>query len=135
MNKHLNDGQLRAALDGELNLEELEHFESCDSCRRRQNTIQLQMQPTANKLAFLSTAAKDPALSPAAAWHRFNQQKLTQQEIPMFKKLFAFPLIRFGLPALLILTMIIAIPGTRVLAGELLNLFRVQQVTVVPVDF
>ena len=26
MNKHLNDGQLRAALDGELNLEELEHF-------------------------------------------------------------------------------------------------------------
>ena len=135
MNKHLNDGQLRAALDGELNLEELEHFESCDYCQMRQNTIQLQTQQTANKLAFLSTATKEPAVSPAAAWHRFNQQKLTQQEITMFKKLFASPLIRFGLPALLILTMIVAIPGTRALASELLNLFRVQQVQVVPVDF
>jgi len=36
----------------------------------------------------------------------------------MFRKLFASPLIRFGLPALLILTMIIAIPGTRALAGK-----------------
>ena len=134
MNKHLNDGQLRAALDGELNLEELEHFESCDYCQMRQNTIQLQTQQTANKLAFLSTATKEPALSPAAAWHRFNQQKLTQQEIPMLKKLFASPLIRFGLPALLILTMIVAFPSTRALASELLNLFRVQQVTVVSID-
>jgi hypothetical protein len=135
MNKHLNDGQLRAALDGELNLEELEHFESCDYCQMRQNTIQLQTQQTANKLAFLSTATKEPAVSPTAAWHRFNQQKLTQMEITMFKKLFASPLIRFGLPALLILTTIVAIPGTRALASELLNLFRVQQVQVVPVDF
>jgi hypothetical protein len=135
MNKHLNDGQLRAALDGELNLEELEHFESCDYCQMRQNTIQLQTQQTANKLAFLSTATKEPALSPAAAWNRFNQQKLTQKEIPMFKKLFASPLVRFGLPALLILAMVFAFPSTRALASELLNLFRVQQVQVVPVDF
>src|SRR5687768_82231 len=108
MNKHLNDGQLRAALDGELNLEELEHVESCDYCQMRQNTIQLQTQQTANKLAFLSTATKEPALSPAAAWHRFNQQKLTQKEIPMFRKLFASPLIRFGLPAFLILALVFA---------------------------
>jgi len=58
MNKHLNDGQLRAALDGELNLEELKHFENCDYCQMRQNTIQLQTQQTANKLAFLSTAGE-----------------------------------------------------------------------------
>ena len=134
MNKHLNNGQLRAALDGELNLEGLKHFESCDYCQTRQNSIQLQTQQTADKLAFLSTATKDPRLSPAAAWHRFNKQKLTQKEIPMFKKLFAFPLIRFGLPALLILIMIVAIPGARAFAGELLGLFRVQQVTVVPID-
>ena len=135
MNKHLNDGQLRAALDGELNLDELKHFESCGDCRMRQNTIQLQTQQTTNRLAFLSTATNDPALSPAAAWHRFNQQKLTQKEIPMFKKLFASPLIRFGLPAFLILALVFAFPSTRALAGELLNLFRVQQVQVVPVDF
>ena len=135
MNKHLNDGQLRAALDGELNLEEFEHFESCDYCQMRQNTIQLQTQQTANKLAFLSTATKEPAVSPATAWHRFNQQKIGQKETPMYKKFFASPFTRYVLPGLLILTLVFAFPSTRALAGELLNLFRVQQVTVVPVDF
>ena len=135
MNKHLNDGQLRAALDGELNLEELEHFESCDYCQMRQNTIQLQTQQTANKLAFLSTATKEPALSPAAAWNRFHQQKIGQKETPMFKKFFASPFTRYVLPGLLILTLVFAFPSTRALASELLNLFRVQQVQVVPVDF
>jgi hypothetical protein len=53
----------------------------------------------------------------------------------MFKKLFASPLIRYGIPTLLILTLIFAFPGTRALASELLNLFRVQQVAVIPVDF
>jgi hypothetical protein len=53
----------------------------------------------------------------------------------MFKKMFAFPVIRFGTAALVILALILAFPGTRALAGELLNLFRVQQVAVVSVDF
>lgn len=53
----------------------------------------------------------------------------------MFKKWFAFPVIRFGSAALLILALVLAFPGTRALAGELLNLFRIQQVTVIPVDF
>jgi hypothetical protein len=53
----------------------------------------------------------------------------------MFKRWFAFPVIRFGTAALVILALILAFPGTRALAGELLNLFRVQQVTVVKVDF
>jgi hypothetical protein len=135
MKKHLNDGQLRAALDGELSAEELGHLQTCSSCQTRQKTVQVQSQQTADKLAFLSAATKDPALPPAGAWHRFNEQKLTQKEIPMFKKLFTSPLLRFGLPALLILTMIVAFPSTRALASELLNLFRVQQVQVVPVDF
>jgi len=53
----------------------------------------------------------------------------------MFKKWFAFPVVRVGSAALLILALVLAFPGTRSLAGELLNLFRVQHVTVVPVDF
>jgi len=53
----------------------------------------------------------------------------------MFKKLFASSLVRYGVSALLVLTLIIAIPGTRALASELLNLFRVQRVQVLPVDF
>jgi hypothetical protein len=52
----------------------------------------------------------------------------------MFKKLFAAPLARYGIPALLVLTFILAFPGARALASQLLDLFRVQQVTVVPID-
>lgn len=134
MKKHLNDGQLRAALDAELNPNELKHLEGCPYCQTRQKTIQAQTQQTADKLAFLISATKDSSHSIQAAWNRFNQQKIDQKEPPMFKKLFASPLIRYVLPGLLILTLIIAIPGTRALASELLNLFRVQQVTVVTVD-
>ena len=53
----------------------------------------------------------------------------------MFKKWFAFPVVRFGTAVALILALVLAFPGTRALAGELLSLFRVQHVTVVPVDF
>ena len=53
----------------------------------------------------------------------------------MFKKLFTAPLVRYGVPAVLVLALVFAFPGTRALASEFLNLFRVQQVTVVPVDF
>ncbi|HEX9330689.1 MAG TPA: hypothetical protein VF896_02300 [Anaerolineales bacterium] len=136
MNKHLDDGQLRAALDGELDADALNHLETCASCQIRQKTIQAQTQKTADKLAFLSSAINDPPLPSGTpqAWHRFNQQIHNQKEILMFKKLIASPLIRYGLPALLVLTLIIALPGTRALASQLLDLFRVQQVTVVPVD-
>lgn len=53
----------------------------------------------------------------------------------MFRKLFASPVLKYGLSITLILTLVLAFPGTRALAGELLNLFRVQRVTVVPIDF
>jgi len=53
----------------------------------------------------------------------------------MFKRWFSYPLVRIGTAALLILALVLALPGTRAMAGELLNLFRIQQVTVVPVDF
>ncbi len=53
----------------------------------------------------------------------------------MFKKFFASPFTRYVLPGLLILALVFAFPSTRALASELLNLFRVQQVQVVPVDF
>jgi len=52
----------------------------------------------------------------------------------MFKKFFAFPIVRVGLVAVLAMALVLAIPATRVMAGELLNLFRVQQVAVLPID-
>ncbi|HJR81491.1 MAG TPA: hypothetical protein VJ821_15575 [Anaerolineales bacterium] len=137
MNNHLNDGELRAALDGELGTEQLNHLELCSSCQIRQEMLETETRQIADKLAFLSSPVKDSHLAPHAtqAWYRFNQQILIQKEIPMLKKLIAIPLVRYGLPILLALTLVFAFPTTRALASELLNLFRVQQVHVVPVDF
>ncbi len=52
----------------------------------------------------------------------------------MLKKLFAFPVVRYGAVAVLAFALLMAFPTTRALAGELLNLFRVQQVAVLPID-
>jgi hypothetical protein len=135
MNKHLNDGELRAALDGELGPNELGHLETCSSCQTRQKIVETEARQTAATLAFLSSSTKEARLSTPQAWHRLYERILTQKEIPMLKKLIAIPLVRYGLPILLALTLVFAFPSTRALASELLNLFRVQQVQVVPVDF
>ena len=51
------------------------------------------------------------------------------------KKLFASTGVRYAAIAVALLALILTIPATRALADEVLNLFRVQQVTVIPVDF
>jgi hypothetical protein len=134
MRKHLTDGELRAALDGEVDVEQLRHLESCRDCQTRQSQLQAEQNQIARQLAFL-TPADEPVPAIQKVWNRFSQQILIKKEISMFKKWFAFPAIRVGTAVVLILALVLAFPGTRALAGELLNLFRVQHVTVVPVDF
>jgi len=132
--KHLTDGELRAALDGELEALQLQHLDACIACQGRAQLLQKESQKAASRLAFLASA-DEPVPAAQRAWDRFSQQVVMKKEISMFKKWFAFPVIRFGTAGLLILALVLAFPGTRALAGELLNLFRVQQVQVVPVDF
>jgi hypothetical protein len=134
MRKHLTDGELRAALDGELDAGGLQHLDSCTDCRARQHQLHAESQKIVQRLAFLART-DEQVPHPQKAWNQFSQRILINKEISMFKKWFAFPVIRFGTAALVILALILAFPSTRALAGELLNLFRVQQVAVVPVDF
>ena len=135
MKNHLNDGQLRSALDGELDSDELKHIESCQQCQSRQKVLESQINPIAERLSFLSSPTQESGLSTSSAWKKFNHETLAQKEISMFRKLFTSPLIRYGASAALVIALILAFPATRALAGELLSLFRVQQMTVVPVDF
>lgn len=53
----------------------------------------------------------------------------------MFKKLFASSIFRYAAIAVLLLAATFSFPQTRAFASQLLSLFRVQQVTVLPVDF
>ena len=134
MEKHLTDGELRAALDGELEAVPLRHIQMCPACQARQQQLQAKHLEAGRLLAFLAT--QEPAgPSPRKAWGRFTRQIMQQKEISMNKRWFSIPLVRFGSVALVLLALILAFPSTRALAGELLNLFRVQQVQVVPVDF
>ena len=135
MNVHLNDGQLRAALDGELSAEGLSHLAGCTECRERQARLETQAASAERKLAFLAPGENETGPSVASAMKNFRNLRLTQKEIPVLKKLFASSAVRYAVLAALALTLIIAIPATRALADQVLNLFRVQQVTVVPVDF
>jgi len=134
MKKHLTDGELRAALDGELETARLRHFESCAACQARAGQLQKESERTASRLAFLASP-NEPVPDAQRAWDRFSQQVVMKKEISMLKKWFAFPVIRFATAGLAMLALILAFPGTRAFAGELLNLFRVQQVAVISVDF
>lgn len=133
MNKHLNDGQLRAALDSELDKESLQHLEACSMCQSRQRALKSQTEKISNQLTFLNPSKQEHAPSVQASLKRFNEIK-NQKEITVLKKLFASPTLRFVSVAVLLLAVILAIPSTRAWADEVLNLFRVQQVTVLPLD-
>jgi hypothetical protein len=135
MNKHLNDGQLRAALDGELDGQMIRHLEDCKSCQKRKHTLQMQVEETSHNLAFLSNQELKNVPSIQLSLKKFYARKLPQKEISMLKKLFASNTTRFAAIAVVLLALIISIPATRALADEMLNLFRIQQVTVIPVDF
>ena len=39
MNKHLTDGELRLALDGELDTASRQHLAGCEACRARQAAV------------------------------------------------------------------------------------------------
>ena len=134
MSKHLTDGELRAALDGELEGVQLQHLDTCTACQARKGQLQLTSQKTAHLLSFLART-KGTAPNAQKAWSRFSQQLITKKEFSMFRKWFAIPAVRFASALVLILALVLAFPSTRALAGELLKLFRIQQVAVVQVDF
>lgn len=52
----------------------------------------------------------------------------------MLKKIFAFPVARAAVTVAVVLILLLAFPSTRAMAGKFLNLFRVQQVTVLAID-
>jgi hypothetical protein len=133
MNKHLTEGELRASLDNELDRDQFHHLEICAECQAQQRTMQAEHARIANRLAFLAPD-NEPVPSVISAWSRSPHHSIKQKETSMFKKLFAFPIARTAAVAILALAILMAFPTTRALASELLNLFRVQQIAVLPID-
>jgi hypothetical protein len=133
MKKHLTEGELRASLDGELDESLRRHLDACAECQAHLNQLNQEHLRIANRLAFLASGTE--SVPPVrSAWSRFAGQYLKQKEISMLRKWLAFPVVRVGAIAVLAFALLMAFPTTRALAGELLNLFRVQQVIVLPID-
>ncbi len=135
MNKHLNDGQLRAALDQELDGSVMDHLENCPTCRRQQAQIKAETQQATSGLSFLGSQAGQSGPDAKTALIHFHQYNESRKEISMFRKLFTSSTLRVGLAIVVILAVIFSFPQARAFADQVLNLFRVQQVVVVPVDF
>lgn len=135
---HLNDGQLRAYLDGELAARDVgEHPVTCPDCRVRLAALEAQTQRVSHRLAALTSHPDDSLLAARPALARFKAPRaLNKKESSVFNQLFSrrFRPAWAGLTIVAVLAVAFSFAPVRVWAGQFLGLFRVQQITVLPVD-
>jgi hypothetical protein len=136
---HLTEGELRAHLDGELlDLALREHLAACAACQAQLEALEGRAVRIADSLSVLAPDANDPALAPHSALTRFRTYAADRQEkekTPMWTKLFnRFRPALIGLSVVAALAIALSFPAVRAWAGQFLGLFRVQQITVLPVD-
>jgi hypothetical protein len=135
MNKHLTDGQLRAALDDEMMPFEKDHLEACSECQVRKEALQKEMQITAQQLAFLMPHPEDAVMSTQTALIHI-EERLNHKENSIMKKIFQVkyrPIWALG-TLIALMALLLSFPTMRVYAEQLLKIFRVQQITVLPLD-
>jgi hypothetical protein len=135
MNNHLDEGQLRAYLDGELNDSSSGHLAECSICQARLDEIDHRARFVEQHLLFLQQAPEAQLPRAGAALHQFKM-RLKKKENSMLGKI-TNPKFRPVWIGFLVLVMVIGlfqVPVIKASAEQLLKLFRVQQVAVVPVD-
>lgn len=97
--KHLDDGQLRAHLDGELDKESAQHLDGCPDCQHRFSMIKARAGRLEKHLAFLDASASLSAgRTPAQALSILNKQLDDEKEVPLMNKSFIQNSARYGLP-------------------------------------
>ncbi|HSV85407.1 MAG TPA: zf-HC2 domain-containing protein, partial [Levilinea sp.] len=130
---HLKDDILRANLDGELDqrtlLDVSAHLERCSSCQQRLDALSRQAGRVAVRLAVLDPLPQESTRLAPQAWRRLPNK----ERQPMFKQYLRNPA-WIALSIVLVLAISLAFQPVRALAGNFLDLFRVQQITLLPVD-
>jgi hypothetical protein len=137
---HPTEGQLQAYVDRSLPSAETEritaHLAGCPHCQAQAQGVTERTRQVRTHLAFLNPQPMENAPSIHVARYRL-QSKLNQKESQtMFNKLFNTRMrpVWGALVVVLILTVALSFPQVRAAANSFLGLFRVQQVTVIPVD-
>lgn len=132
---HLEDGQLRAYLDGEAGAGESAHLAQCAACQARLAEIESHARFAGQRLAFIAAPQEEraPAARPALA---HLQSRINKKETFMFSSIFnsKFRPLWIGLAVIVLLAGAFSIPSVRASAVQFLGIFRVQQVSVLPID-
>ena len=137
---HLNDGQLRAYLDGELAARDADqHLADCSNCRAHLTALEAEAQRVSHRLAALDPQPDDPLLAARPAFARFKAQRATHRKETFVFNQFLGKRSRSGpvwagLTVVAVLAVAFSLAPVRAWAGQFLGLFRVQQVTVLPID-
>lgn len=134
---HLDDGQLHAYLDGELAERDAgQHLAACLDCQTRLAALEAQTRRVSDRLATLAPLPDDPHLAARPALAHFKVQRANQKETPMPNQLFSKRFrTAWGVAAVVALVAVsLSFAPVRAWAGQFLGLFRVQQITVLPID-
>jgi Putative zinc-finger len=138
----IDDGTLRARLDGELAGAELaevnQHLSSCADCRARLEKLGTETAHVEGLLTTLAPSEESPAINPAVAYAEFSSRFGTaeQAQASWITRLFA-PRWRpaWGLAvAMAAVATLVGVSPVRSWAQRVLAMLRVQKIAVVAID-
>ena len=137
---HPNEGTLQAYVDGELHSSDhqqvAQHLSVCAACQQSVEDLTFRVTHVQQSLDRLNPDSLSVRVSSSAARSRL-EERLNQQEKPnMFQKMFSKRLrpVWTVVVVIAVLAFAFAFPPVRVIANNFLGLFRVERITVVPVD-
>ena len=140
---HLSDLTLRSALDNQLEARERSaadlHLSSCAECRGRLDEMQTQVGGVNAYLSALAPRGTEAPRSPQTAFAQFAARYETnsrKENVTMLQSIFGkrFRPVWIALTTIVVVLIALSFQPVRAWAGQFLGLFRVQEVTVLPVD-
>ncbi len=138
---HLNDETLRAYLDQEVSDSgsAAGHLQTCPDCRARLAALQSRAAQVKAHLAALDPTPAEAPRSAQLAFAQFTARQSAvsgKERLPMLKSIFS-PRLRTawaGLAVVALMATAFSFAPVRAWAGEILALFRVQKIVVLPID-
>jgi hypothetical protein len=138
---HLNDETLRAYLDqpSDVTPDAAGHLRECPDCRDRLAVLQSRAARVKAHLAALDPTPAEAPRSVQLAYAQFTARQAAvsgKERLPMLKSIFS-PRLRTawaGLAIVALLATAFSFAPVRAWAGEILALFRVQKIVVLPID-
>lgn len=131
---HLTPGQLRAQLDGQLDLASQAHLADCAECRAQLAEAEMRAQRVSTHLAALAPRAQE--IPPARSLLAQLKSREGKEGIPMLKKMFARRMrpLWVGVSLVTALAVAFSLAPVRAWAVGFLGLFRVQRIAVLEID-